>query len=160
MVIRQKLFQSQTSRLEGCGLCVRWISCFPTPLSHGSILLPRLVGCASWCAQGGGQGAEEAGQQCETKAPPGTKHGPAIAMANVLREAIHVAREAGQLKVDSCHTCAQGDDAACSCVSKKKRNGLKWFQFDHDTPTCAVHLTAETGITLLLDIDQPSHVNP
>lgn len=40
---------------------------FTTPLSHGSILLPRLVGrCASGCAQGGGQGAEKASQQCET----------------------------------------------------------------------------------------------
>lgn len=66
------------------------------PLSHGSILLPWLVGCcASGCAQGGGQGAEEASQQSETEAPPGTKHGPAIAMANVLREAIHIARVAG-----------------------------------------------------------------
>lgn len=65
-------------------------------LSHGSILLPRLVGCcASRRAQGRGQGAEEASQQCETEAPPGTKHGPAIAMANVLREAIHVAGIAG-----------------------------------------------------------------
>lgn len=60
-------------------------------LSHGAILLPRLVRCASWRAQGGGQGAEEASQQCEAEATPGTKHGPTIAMANVLREAIHVA---------------------------------------------------------------------
>lgn len=67
-----------------------------TPLSHGSILLPRLVGrCASGRAQGGGQGAEEASQQSEPEAPPGTKHGPAIAMANVLREAVHVAGVAG-----------------------------------------------------------------
>lgn len=77
--------------------------------------------CASGRAQGGGQGAEKASQQCETEAPPGTKHGPAIAMANVLREAVHVAGVAGQLEVDSCHTCAQGDDAACSCVSRKDK---------------------------------------
>lgn len=65
-------------------------------LSHSSILLPWLVGCCtSRCAQGGGQGAEETSQQCETKTPPGTKHRPAIAMANVLREAIHVAGVAG-----------------------------------------------------------------
>lgn len=88
-------------------------------LSHGSILLPWLVGRrARRRAQGWGQGAEETSQQCETEAPPGTKHGPAIAMANVLREAVHVAGVAGQLKVDSCHTCAQGDDAARSCVSR------------------------------------------
>ena len=101
-------------------MCVRWVGHFTAPLSHGSVLLPRLVGrCASGRAQGGGQGAEKASQQCETEAPPGTKHGPAIAMANVLREAVHVAGVAGQLEVDSCHTCAQGDDAACSCVSRQ-----------------------------------------
>lgn len=67
-----------------------------TVLSHGSILLPWLVGqCTSRCAQGGGQGAEEASQQRETKAPPGTEHGPTIAMANVLGEAVHVAGVAG-----------------------------------------------------------------
>lgn len=109
-------------RLEGCGLCVRWVSRITTPLSHGSILLPRLVGRrASRSAQGGGQGTEEASQQCETEASPGTKHGPAIAMANVFREAVHVAGVAGQLKVDSCHTCAQGDDTACSCKRRKEQ---------------------------------------
>lgn len=77
-------------------LCVRWVRRCTTPLSHGSILLPRLVGCcASGRAQGRGQGAEEASQQCETQTPPGTKHGPAIAMANVLRQAVHVAGVAG-----------------------------------------------------------------
>lgn len=78
-------------------LCVRWFNRFTTPLSHGSVLLPRLVdGCASGRrTQGWSQGAEEASQQCETEAPPGTKHGPAIAMANVFREAIHVARITG-----------------------------------------------------------------
>lgn len=76
--------------------CVQWISRVTTPLSHGSVLLPWLVGCrASRRAQGRGQGTEEPSQQSETKASPGTKHGPAIAMANVLREAIHVPRVAG-----------------------------------------------------------------
>jgi len=128
-------------------LCVRWASRFATPLSHGSVLLPRLVGCcASRCAQGGGQGAEEASQQCETEATPGTKHGPAIAMANVFREAVHVARVARQLKVDSRHTCAQGDDAACSCVSKRDKNSdLEGLLLVHYSPTCTVHLTAGRG---------------
>lgn len=89
-------------------------------MSHGSVLLPRFVGRrASGRAQGGSQSAEEASQQCEAEAPPGTKHGPTIAMANVFREAVHVARVAGQLEVDSCHTCAQGDDATCSCVGRR-----------------------------------------
>lgn len=95
----------------------------PSP-SHGPVFLPRLVGRrASGCAQGGRQGAEEARQQGETQAPPGTKHGPAVAVANVLGKAVHVAGVAGQLEVDSCHTRAQGDDAACSCVSRKDRWG-------------------------------------
>lgn len=76
--------------------CVQWVSRVTTPLSHGSVLLPWLVGGrASRRAQGRGQGTEEPSQQSETKASPGTKHGPAIAMANVLREAIHVAGVAG-----------------------------------------------------------------
>lgn len=91
------------------------------PPSHGPVLLPRFVGRrAGGRAQGGRQGAEEAGQQGETQAPPGTKHGPAVAVANVLGEAVHVAGEAGQLKVDPCHTRAQGDDAARSCQSRRE----------------------------------------
>lgn len=75
--------------------------------SHSSVLLPWFVGCrASRRAQGGSQGAEEAGQQREAEAAPGTKHGPAIAMANVFGEAVHGAWEAGQLKVDACHARA------------------------------------------------------
>lgn len=100
---------------------------------------------ASGCAQGGRQGAEEAGQQGETQAPPGTKHGPAVAVANVLGKAVHVAGEAGQLKVDSCHTRAQGDDAARSCVSRKDRWGVKMAPIPHQI--------CRTGVTLLQDID-------
>lgn len=91
-------------------------------LSHRSILLPRFVGCrAHGSAQRWSQGAEEASQQCESQSPPGTKHGPAIAMANVLGEAVHVAGVAGQLKVNSCYTCAEGDDAARPCVGDKQQ---------------------------------------
>lgn len=87
-----------------------------TPVSHCSVLLPRLVGRrASRRAQRRSQSAEEAGKQCEAESPPGTKHGPAIAMTNVLGEAIHVAGVTGQLKVDSRHASAQRDNAARSC---------------------------------------------
>lgn len=104
-------------------MCVPWVR--RCPPSHRPVFLPRLVGRrASGCAQGGRQGAEEARQQGETQAPPGTKHGPAVAVANVLGKAVHVAGVTGQLKVDSCHARAQGDDAACSCVSRKDRWGL------------------------------------
>lgn len=86
----------QTKTVSKLNIKVQWVSRVTTPLSHGSVLLPWLVGCrASRRAQGRGQGTEEPSQQSETKASPGTKHGPAIAMANVLREAIHVAGVAG-----------------------------------------------------------------
>lgn len=93
-----------------------------TPPSHGSVLLPGLVGggARGGRAEGRGQGAEEAGQQREAEPSPGTEHGPAIAMANVLREAEHVARVAGQLEVDARHARAQGDDAARSCTEREK----------------------------------------
>lgn len=142
-------------------MCVRWVGRLAAPLSHGSILLPRLVGRrASWRAQGGGQGAEEASQQCETEAPPGTKHGPAIAMANVLREAVHVAWVAGQLKVDPRHTCAQGDDAACSCVSRRDKQLFKIVPVPlrHSYMCCASH--CRTGVMLPQDNVGLSHVNP
>lgn len=67
-----------------------------TVLSHGAVLVSRLVGRrASGRAQGGSQGAEEAGQQCKAESPPGTEHGPTVAVANVLREAVHVGWIAG-----------------------------------------------------------------
>lgn len=115
--------QFQTSMFHGGRAApLRGSVAVATPPSHGPVLLPRFVGGrAGGCAQGGRQGAEEAGQQGETQAPPGTKHGPAVAVTNVLGKAVHVAGVAGQLKVDSCHTRAQGDDAARSCVSRKDR---------------------------------------
>lgn len=104
---------------------------------------------ASRCAQRGSQGAEEASQQCQAEAPPGTKHGPTIAMANVFREAVHVAWVAGQLEVDSCHTCAQGDDATCSCMSRRHQ---KWFKGTPDwwLNSCLAHLTAGSCYTKTL----------
>lgn len=136
----------QTSTFEGCGLCVPWGR--RRPPSHGPVFLPRLVGRrASGCAQGGRQGAEEARQQGETQAPPGTKHGPAVAVANVLGKAVHVAGVAGQLEVDSCHARAQGDDTACSCVSRKTGGG----GVVKKAPI--LHQICRTGVTLLRDID-------
>lgn len=124
-------------------MCVPWVR--RRPPSHGPVFLPRLVGRrASGCAQGGRQGAEEARQQGETQAPPGTKHGPAVAVANVLGKAVHVAGVAGQLEVDSCHARAQGDDAACSCVSRKDRWG---------GGSEILHQICRTGVRLLQDID-------
>lgn len=63
---------------------------------------------------GGGQGAEEAGDEGEAQAPPGTEHGPAIAVADVVRETEQVAGVARELKVDAGHAGAQRDDAECA----------------------------------------------
>lgn len=58
-----------------------------------------------------GQSAEEARDQSEAQAPPRTEHGPAIAVADVVRKSVQVAGVAGELKVDSSHTRAQWNDA-------------------------------------------------
>lgn len=81
-------------------------------------------------------------------------------MANVLREAVHVAWVAGQLKVDPRHTCAQGDDAACSCVSRRDKQLFKIVPVPlrHSYMCCASH--CRTGVMLPQDNVGLSHVNP
>lgn len=37
-----------------------------------------------------GQGTEESRDECEAQAPPCTEHGPAIAMADIIRESVQV----------------------------------------------------------------------
>lgn len=77
--------------------------------------------------QGGCQRAQEAGQQREAQSAPCTEHGPAVAVADVLRYPEHVAGVAGQLEVDPGHARAKGDDAASSCrnFKKKKKNRVR-----------------------------------
>lgn len=60
---------------------------------------------------GGSQGAEEARNEGEAKASPGAKHRPAIAMTNVVRQAVQVLRVTGELKVDASNAGAEGNDA-------------------------------------------------
>lgn len=60
---------------------------------------------------GGGQGAEEARNEGEAKASPGAKHRPAIAVTDVIRQAVQVRRVTGELKVDASNTGAEGNDA-------------------------------------------------
>lgn len=62
MVIRQNCFRVKHQGWKGvvCAFGGSVALRRPMVLSHGSILLPWLVGCcASGCAQRGGQGAEE-----------------------------------------------------------------------------------------------------
>lgn len=84
------------------------MSAGPAALSHAAVLLPRLVhhGCLRR-VQGGGQRAQEAGQQRQAQSAPRTEHGPAVSVADVLGDAEHVARVAGQLEVDAGHARAE-----------------------------------------------------
>lgn len=99
-------------------------------LSHTAVLLPGLVHHRGvWRVEGRSQCAQEASQQRKAQSTPCTKHGPAITMTDVLWYSKHVARIAGQFKVDSSHTCAKGDYAACPC----QRGGRKKKQVRHDS---------------------------
>lgn len=85
-------------------------------LSHTAVLLSGLVHRTGlWGVEGGSECAQEASQQREAQSTPRTKHGPAVTMTDVLWYAKHVARIAGQFKVDSGHTRAKGDYAARPC---------------------------------------------
>lgn len=82
------------------------------PLANGAVLLSRLgAGGAVDGLDGGSQGAEEARDEGEAQTPPGTEHGPAVAVADVVREAVEAARVPRQLEVNAGHAGAQGDDA-------------------------------------------------
>lgn len=90
-------------------------------LSDTAVLLPGLVHHgAVWRVQGRGERAQETSQQRKAQSTPCTKHGPAIAVTDVLGYAKHVARIAGQFKVDPGHTCAEGDYAACACQTERR----------------------------------------
>lgn len=81
-------------------------------LADGAILLSGLgAGGPGYRLDGGSQGAEEAGNEGEAEASPGAEHGPAIAMADVVRQAVQVPRVAGELEVDASDAGTEGDDA-------------------------------------------------
>lgn len=63
----------------------------------------------------GSQGTEEARNEGEPQTPPRTEHRPAVAMSNVIREAVQVPRVTGKFKVNTGNTRAQRDDAERSC---------------------------------------------
>lgn len=88
--------------------------------SHGPIFLSGFLYGRPGGVEWWGQSAEEPSQQGEAQAPPGTEHGPAIAMTDVLWQPIDVARIAGQLKIDPGYACAEWDDAASTCRRKAR----------------------------------------
>lgn len=74
-------------------------------LADGAILMSGLgAGRSGYWLNRRSQGAEEASNKGEAKASPCTEHGPAIAMANVIRQAVQVPWITGKLKVDTSNT--------------------------------------------------------
>lgn len=91
-------------------------------VSHAAVLLPGLGHHgALWRVERRSQRAEKTSQQCEAQSSPRTKHGPTITVTDVLWYAKHVARIAGQFKVDPSHTCAKGDYAARPYKRRRKK---------------------------------------
>lgn len=62
------------------------------PRSHSPIFLSGFLYRRPRSVEGWGQCAEEPSQEGEAQAPPGTEHGPAIAMTDVLWQPIDVTR--------------------------------------------------------------------
>lgn len=101
----QSLHQGSSPRRDEAGVC-RVVS--SDRLSHAAILLPGLVHHRGLRrVQGRGQRAQKTRQQGQAQAAPRAEHGPAVPVADVLRDPEHVAREAGQLEVDAGHARAE-----------------------------------------------------
>lgn len=72
MVIRQKLFQSCTSGLEGCGLCVRWVNRFLGRLSPVTRCRSPASACGSSCERA----CSGTGPRCTGSQPATWDRGP------------------------------------------------------------------------------------
>lgn len=81
-------------------------------LANGAILLSGLGagGSVDWL-NGGSQGAEEARNEGEAQAAPRAEHRPAVAVANVVRQAEQVPWVTGKFEINAGDAGAQGDDA-------------------------------------------------
>lgn len=89
-------------------------------LAHGAVLLSRFgAGRPRYWLNGGRESAEEAGDEREAEASPGAEHGPAVAVADVIGQAVQVPRVTGELKVDASDAGTEGDDAEGSCKNNK-----------------------------------------
>ncbi|MEQ2308230.1 hypothetical protein AMECASPLE_026094 [Ameca splendens] len=88
-------------------------------LADGAVLLPGFgAGGSGYWLDRWSQGTEETSDKGKTKTPPGAKHRPPIAMANVIRKAVQVPWITGKLKVNAGNTGTEGDNAESSCNNR------------------------------------------
>lgn len=89
-------------------------------LAHGAVLLSRFgTGRPRYWLNRGRESAEEARDKCEAEASPGAEHGPAVAVANIIGQAVQVPRVTGKLEVDASDAGTEGDDTEGSCKNNK-----------------------------------------
>ena len=60
------------------------------------------------------EGGKRKTEERQAQAPPGAEHRPAVAVADVVRKTVQVARITGELEVDAGDAGAQGYDAESS----------------------------------------------
>lgn len=95
-----------------CLLSICGFSWVFSALADGTVLLSGLgAGGSGYGLDGGSQGAEESGDEGEAEASPGTEHGPAVAVADVVRQAIQVPWITGKLEINASNAGTEGDDA-------------------------------------------------
>lgn len=86
------------------------------PLADGAVLLSGLgAGGSGYRLDRGSQGAEEASNKGEAETTPGAEHGPAVAVADVVRQAVQVTWVTRKLKIDASNAGTEGNDAEGSC---------------------------------------------
>lgn len=91
------------------------------PLADSAILLSGLgAGGSGYRLDRGSQGAEETGNEGEAETTPGAEHGPAIAVADVIRQAVQVPWVTRKLEVDAGNAGTEGDDAEGSSHEEEK----------------------------------------
>lgn len=113
----------------GVKLVFSWSS---LALADGAVLLSGLrAGRSGYWLDGRGQGTEETSDEGEAEASPGAEHGPTVAVANVVGQAVQVPRVTGKLKVDASDAGTERDDAKGSCKDRKMlRAGTEFAIFN------------------------------
>lgn len=94
-------------------------------LADGAVLLSGFgTGRPRYWLNRGRESAEEARDKCEAEASPGAEHGPAVAVADIIGQAVQVPRVTGKLEVDASDAGTEGDDTEGSY--KKQQDVERW----------------------------------